>query len=227
MAELLCKTVQQVDGFRYQKHLQKWEVQFELLHEEDGVPTSLIWKVLQWYCSMREARTDSQLPKCVTANMFRGAFGWIRERWTSGGGSLTETEPQWVEAAERTFKHFEFNHLPIKVERLAGLYQAIADWHRGVVAHLKSLTDQVRMNFLYQVVNPVPDGTTIPEQVGQYLHSRVTDWSGWNGNLDAFKPGGHEFVTFLQRRSLEIWQTRLTERDLKFFMRGVDAATTD
>jgi len=229
MAELLCNTIRDVDGFRYQKHIQKWEGQFKALHVEDGLSSSLIWKVLKWYCSMRVAGTDSQLPKCVTANMFRGAFGWIKERWEKSGESMTKTDARCLEAAKRTFVEFEFDRLPITVEVLGGLYNLVQEWHRAALARVKSAgdLDEPTRRILFEVINAAPDGISLPEQLGQYLYARVAHWEGWNGDLTAFKPCGHEFTAFLQRRASQIWQMRLSSEHLLILLKGADASTAN
>ena len=227
MAELLCRTVQDVEGLRYQKHLQKWERQFRALHADDGVPTSLIWKVLKWYCKQRAAKTDSKLPKCVTANMFRGAFGWIRERWEREGGSTPKPDQRWVDAAHQSFRDREFHRTSVTIESLSGLYGLINEWQESTIARLRSIKDlrELDFKFMFEVLNARSDGISLPEQLGHYLYHRIENWEDWGGDLSSFRPGGHEFTAFLQRRAKDVWGERLSPNRIDILLQGANATT--
>jgi hypothetical protein len=228
MAELLCRTVQDVDGFRYWKHLPKWENQFRAIHAEDGVPTPMLWDVLKWYCAQRVAKKASQLPKCVTANMFRGAFGWIKDRWEKDAGSLRPPDELWIAAAERSFTYSDFDKTQITFDALSRLYNLIYDWSKAAEANIQasSLRDCDK-HFLLEVLNCRSDGATLPEQLGNFLFKRIENWSDWGGSMSAFRPGGIEFTAFLQRRAKDVWETRLTTKQLDILLQGACAKKAD
>jgi hypothetical protein len=229
MAELFCRTIQKVDGFRYQKHLKKWADQFRLLHEEDGVATQVIWKVLKWYCHMREQKVDSNLPRCVTANMFRGAFGWILEKWEAQGEGIATIEQRWIDAAAAIFERTDISRTSVTQKSLASLYQQIADWRTSILLKLKKddRIDQTRRRLLSGLLNHSSDGAHLAEQVVSYLCDRVGEWEGWNGGVSAFKPGGHEFIKFIRMRARQFWEMNLGDRDIEILFGGADAQTED
>jgi hypothetical protein len=229
MAELLCRTVQDVDGFRYWKHLPKWENQFRAIHVEDGVPTKMLWDILKWYCAQRVAKNGTKLPKCVTANMFRGAFGWIKNCWEKDAGSLNPPDEAWVKAAERSFNEFDFDQTDITLDALSRLYNLIQDWRKAAEANIEKAANlkEFDKHVLFEVLNCRPDGNTLPEQLGEYLYHRITKWSDWGGSLSAFRPGGAEFTAFLQRRGKIVWNERLTTKQLDILLQGACAKKTD
>ena len=215
MAEKLCRVVQEVDGYRYHRHLPKWEDQFRLLHEQDGADLSTIWEVLKWYCSMKRLKKLRDLPNCVTGNVFRGAFPWIREKWEKSGAG-TDLDEEWVGAAERTFGELEFDRTPLTIESLAGLYQKIARWYDSTVNHLRQIRnlDKGTMVVLSAILTCSSDGMSFPEQVGHYLHNEIVGWRGWRGDISSFAPLGERFIEFLQARSLDRNGMRLSNRYL-------------
>ena len=217
MASLLCSTIQKIDGFRYERRIRSWMNQFRLLHEEDGIPSSDIWQVLKWYCNQRKAGTDSKLPKCVTANMFRGTFGWIREKWLAAGECAVAPNAMWVRAAKATFNEVEFHQTPLTVAMLAGLYDCLDQWYRKIMVSLRASRDPSAER-LYSVLDVAPDGESFPEQVGRHLWIRVSKWPDWNGDLSPYRPGGHEFISFLQGRSRDIFGAMLSPKDLALLL---------
>ena len=212
MAEKLVATIQITDNLRYHNQIPKWELAFRNLHEKNGADPKLIWEVLCWYCSQRVAKTDHGLPKCFTAAMFCGAWGWILERYRQSDDSIKiSADSIWLSIAKKFVIQSE---LPITPESLAQLFLTIHEWHTSVWASLDG-DDDGRFGMLRGVLDPHPEGTSFPEQVGHYLEGQVSRWDGWHGDLGGFTPGGKYFLNFIQARAKEVLGQRLGASDLQ------------
>lgn len=231
MAAMLCDALQSADGLRCQRHLPKWEEQFKLLHEEDGAPSAMLWDILKWYCSKMKAKKLSKLPKCFSANMFRGAFGWIKGEWEKEKETAQKKEKKesnlscveyqrWLDAARSTFRRWEFNRTVLTIEALAELYQEIGEWWVLTKRNIESTEglDQGTGQSLFWMLHTGSEGITLPEQVGDYLYHRIEGWEDWSGSLESYRPGGPEFLAFLHRRCLRLNGRRLTENYISLLL---------
>jgi len=224
MSTLLCDTLKKTSELRYDRHLGKWARQFKELHEVDGVPTSEMWKVLKWYCEQRVAGSGVKLPDCFSANMFRGAYLWIRREWKKNSAVIEAVDSRWIEAAEQSFGEFDFSKCPITIEQLAELYQLVHEWECDFRERLDSADESSMKKLLFMTMDVRGEGESLPKQLGRFIYERVGKWVDWSGNLDTFKPRGRDFIEFLQRRYLPVMQSRLPQSYLAFLM-GTKNAT--
>jgi len=225
MAELLIKMIQEVDGFRYGRHLMMWAEQFRLLHEEDGVSRERIWTVLRWYCQKRRKNPSGKLPQVYSGKMFRGTFGWILEKWQLAHPAADlPKDSKWFRIAERDLSCAELDWR-IDASVLARLYARVDAWDKLVQARFDKEARAVANNgrdSRETLIRFTAEQFTaycslsFAEQVGQYLISLVRNWpKSWNGDLTEFEPGGKHFMAMIAARYREVAQAALPEWLLK------------
>jgi len=235
MAEYLIHVVQKLDGYRYGKHLTKFEESFRLLHEEDGVPVKIIWETLRWYYDNRDSG-KYRLPKCCTANMFRGSFPWIAEKFEEH----CEPDPsliddRWWVLSKKLLNNSRLGETRVDPSRLALLLQEVDNWQQGVLEIIRDLVsrqmcgnvemgvvDGVRPSVLDLVIDTTPDGTNLAILLGEYLEKWAASFGKWNGDLQRFSPMNPNFVDFLNYRCKDLDGGWLWKTELDLFRSIVD-----
>ncbi len=233
MAELLCKTIQEKWGYIYWRKLADFEKQFYAIHSEDGVNTSELEETLVWYCD-QIIKGNEDLPQCCTANMFRGAFGWIRDKMNQAPlRGFSVLDQQWLSYAEGLINESSLSEIPVDVQIMAQLLQLIGGFQNYALTRTNQSSEMshvyhnanIRLDVLYSILNTQAEGVDLSGLYFEYIRNWHFRYPKWEGKLKRFMPMRDLFVKFLQSRAHDLTSCWLNDTELNWIKKAISETT--
>lgn len=229
MASTLHKTVYEVWNINYTNAISGWAHCFRLLHTENKVAVSRIWKVLRWYCKELPQK-DKWLPIARAGSTFRTKFSRIEDYMNRHS---PEEEEQDIPKALRLDASILQEHMAVRghtvdIRELAGLLRAVKDWvtegmslyREGIkegewraACERKEKGSAKRVSLTKDGLNRIfrPGGVAFLTVYIEWILNEVTSWKQWAGRTGDFYPGQKHFKRFLSYTTQD-WPLTRQER---------------